>query len=756
MPWSCWPCTRKQPPPVSDSDKPSNGVFRLKDGITNSSGNEAKKDEMIIELNQKNETLKRIANEATNNLKTLERMRRDLERQLEERDNEIRKLKEILASIRPTEPTSINRDRRAGVDGGKVEAHVNAKKNQKSLEQKKFLKRAIQSNDFLKNLSDEQINEMIDYIQRSFPPNGVFIKEGTKGDRLYILESGELEVTQGNKFLNTLKPNTVFGELALLYNCKRTATVTAKTPTKIWMLERNVFQMIMMNTANTKRGEITQALKKVSLMKTIGKGKIGKLADALEEEIFQQGDYIVRQGEIGDTFYIVMEGNVDVTELNADGASLPEIFKRTLGKGDYFGEAALRNESGKRGANVIAKSNVVKCMTLEKKPFLSLIGDRADKNWDSNPQHLKPYLHLNISKSSTASISSNRSKSRLIIDQPRKPKASAILDLPRRRMHSSFESVTVNDFETIGVLGVGGFGRVKLVKRRGKDDRSYALKCMKKTYIVETKQQDHIYSEKNIMRDSDNPFIVQLYRTFKDDKYVYMLMEACLGGELWAKLRDDGYFEEKRARFYAACVIEAVEYLHLHGVVYRDLKPENLLLDKRGYVKLVDFGFAKTIDHGEKTWTFCGTPEYVAPEVILNKGHDVAVDYWALGILIFEMLTGNPPFHSSDAMKTYRMALRGIDSIEWPQKVSKVAQNLIRRLCRENQTERLGNLRDGINDIKGHRWFSGFAWTSLRNGEIKAPYVPEITSTNDLRNFDSFELEDDAVEIELSGWDKDF
>nr|XP_020472336.1 cGMP-dependent protein kinase 1-like isoform X2 [Monopterus albus] len=283
------------------------------------------------------------------------------------------------------------------------------------------------------------------------------------------------------------------------------------------------------------------------------------------------------------------------------------------------------------------------------------------------------------------------------------------------------------------------------------------MKILKKRHIVDTRQQEHIRSEKYIMTEAHSSFIVRLYRTFKDSKYLYMLMEACLGGELWTILRDRGSFEDSTTRFYTACVVEAFAYLHAKGIIYRDLKPENLILDSRGYAKLVDFGFAKKIGFCKKTWTFCGTPEYVAPEIILNKGHDVSADYWSLGILMYELLTGSPPFSGPDPMKTYNVILRGIDMIEFPKKVTKNAANLIKKLCRDNPAERLGNLKNGVKDIQKHKWFEGFNWEGLRKGTLTPPITPDVSSPVDTGNFDSFpEDTDEPPPDDNSGWDYDF
>ena len=184
----------------------------------------------------------------------------------------------------------------------------------------------------------------------------------------------------------------------------------------------------------------------------------------------------------------------------------------------------------------------------------------------------------------------------------------------------------------------------------------YALKCMRKGQIVALKQVEHVMNEKTLLDACDHPFLLRLAATFQDSEEIYMLLELALGGELFTVLRNANKFEEPQGRFYAACVCSAFSYMHDLSIVYRDLKPENLLFDAEGYMKVVDFGFTKKIT--DRTWTLCGTPEYLAPEIITNKGHNLAVDWWAFGILIFEMLVGQPPFCADECVPATPRAAR--------------------------------------------------------------------------------------------------
>ncbi|XP_075153908.1 cGMP-dependent protein kinase for isoform X2 [Haematobia irritans] len=528
-------------------------------------------------------------------------------------------------------------------------------------------------------------------------------------------EDGRVEVSREGKYLSTLSGAKVLGELAILYNCQRTATITAITECKLWAIERQCFQTIMMRTGLIRQAEYTDFLKSVPIFKNLQEDTLIKISDVLEETHYQQGDYIVRQGARGDTFFIISKGQVRVTIKQPD--TQEEKFIRILTKGDFFGEKALQGDD-LRTANIICDSpDGVTCLVIDRETFNQLISnlDEIKHRYDDEGT------------------------------------------LERRKINEEFRDINLTDLRVIATLGVGGFGRVELVQINGESGRSFALKQMKKAQIVETRQQQHIMSEKEIMGEANCQFIVKLFKTFKDKKYLYMLMESCLGGELWTILRDKGNFDDSTTRFYTACVVEAFDYLHSRNIIYRDLKPENLLLDEKGYVKLVDFGFAKKLQSGRKTWTFCGTPEYVAPEVILNRGHDISADYWSLGVLMFELLTGTPPFTGSDPMRTYNIILKGIDAIEFPRNITSNARNLIKKLCRDNPAERLGYQRGGISEIQKHKWFDGFYWWGLQNRTLEPPIKPTVRSVTDTTNFDDYPPDPEGPPPDdITGWDKDF
>ena len=290
--------------------------------------------------------------------------------------------------------------------------------------------------------------------------------------------------------------------------------------------------------------------------------------------------------------------------------------------------------------------------------------------------------------------------------------------------------------------------RVCLCKKK-KSGKVYVMKILKKNDIIKQKQVDHVYSEYTILSKLKHPFIVQLIGVnFEDPKYIYFILEYIQGGELFTLLRSNVTFPVPQTKFYIAHIITVFEYLHSKNIVYRDLKPENILINKNGYLKLTDFGFAKQLDSEKaKTYTLCGTPEYLAPEIILNKGHGKAVDWWTLGILLFEMLVGIDPFSDDEPMKTYQKILKG--KINFPKEIDKDAKSLIKHLLVQDTTKRYGCLKNGVKDILNHRFFDGFDWKNFVYLSMEAPYIPQIKNDEDTSNFEKYpesDLESSTVD----------
>ncbi|ERS97219.1 AGC/PKA protein kinase [Sporothrix schenckii ATCC 58251] len=285
------------------------------------------------------------------------------------------------------------------------------------------------------------------------------------------------------------------------------------------------------------------------------------------------------------------------------------------------------------------------------------------------------------------------------------------VDLPR----VTKGKYSLADFNILRTLGTGSFGRVHLVQSRH-NQRFYAVKVLKKAQVVRMKQVEHTNDERRMLAQVKNPFLITLWGTFQDARSLYMVMDFVEGGELFSLLRKSARFPNPVAKFYAAEVTLALEYLHSRNIIYRDLKPENLLLDHHGHLKITDFGFAKRVP--DKTWTLCGTPDYLAPEVVSNKGYNKSVD------------CGSP-------MKIYENILKG--KVKYPAYVHPDAQDLLERLITPDLTKRLGNLYGGPEDVKKHPWFAEVTWDRLARKDIDAPYTPPVkVGAGDASQFDRY------------------
>jgi protein kinase A len=226
-----------------------------------------------------------------------------------------------------------------------------------------------------------------------------------------------------------------------------------------------------------------------------------------------------------------------------------------------------------------------------------------------------------------------------------------------------------------------------------------------------------------------------MFGSFKDDRFVFIVMEVVTGGEMFTHLRRARKFSDEQSKFYGLIIADIFAHMHSSNIIHRDLKPENILMEASGYAKLTDFGFAKIVEPGARTYTLCGTPEYIAPEVLLNKGHGKPVDWWTLGILIYEMVVGQPPFCDEEPMGIYQKILAG--KIYFPKYFDKNAKALVKKLVTADLSKRYGNLKAGSDDILGHSWFKGLDIKKMEAKEMTPPYKPQVKDDKDMSNYEN-------------------
>ena len=300
--------------------------------------------------------------------------------------------------------------------------------------------------------------------------------------------------------------------------------------------------------------------------------------------------------------------------------------------------------------------------------------------------------------------------------------------------HKKVKEVKLDDFKVLKVIGRGSFGKVSLVEYIPTHE-IYAMKSLKKDILIEQEQIENTLLEKEILQSIDYPLLCNLVFCFQTEERIYFVMPFLSGGELFQHLRKFRTFDEEKVRFYGAQIALALEYLHKKGIVYRDLKPENILMDDKGYLRLADFGMAKQLKDDEKAMSFCGTPEYLAPEVITLEGHDKNVDWWSFGILLFEMLCGLPPFYVENLDKMYDMIKTS--PVKFPKriKLSDDAKDVIIKLLEKNPKKRLGSQK-GIEEIKAHPFFASLDFDLIEQKKMPAPFIPELANDTDVQYFD--------------------
>jgi len=548
---------------------------------------------------------------------------------------------------------------------------------------------------FLADLEDDaMLIKIADALATlKFNKGDKIINKGDVGEVFYIVKDGSVKVHDigfgDSQFVDqTLGPGDFFGERALLTGEPRAADITAEVDSVCLCLSREEFE----KSLGSLQGLIDRATEKRVLMAVplfansqFEPHEMARLTELVEEVDFKQGDEIAVEGKATKKgLYIIRKGKITVVNENG--------MISTLSPGDYFGETLIKADGGAESKQTITAEEASTCGVLTQSAIESVIGD--------------------ITRLGKAL-----------------PPVASKLD----------RTIKFDELQKLRILGVGTFGKVWLVNHK-KTKKSYALKMLSKREIIGHHQVEGVMREKNIMASIDHPFVVDLRCTFQDDQHLYLLIQICQGGELFTVIHTDtsDYIPNASAVFYAACVLESLSTLHQRRVAYRDLKPENLLIDSEGYCVLVDLGFAKVVT--DKTYTLCGTPEYLAPEIILSKGHDKGVDYWAFGILIYEMLVGSTPFMSYglDQMSLFKRIVKAKYTFPNMVTVNDDAQDLIQRLLVTRQSNRFGSLAGADKDVRDHPWLKSINTEELLKKKIPAPWVPKIKDSLDSQYFDSY------------------
>ncbi|CAM9525876.1 unnamed protein product [Discosporangium mesarthrocarpum] len=555
----------------------------------------------------------------------------------------------------------------------------------KSEEEKQSILSAIECNFLFEHITDQQRQVLVDAMRRSTVKKGDWvIKQGDKGDRFYVVDKGKFEVRVKDEEVvqdpadlgmlvhvyeptETIKP--CFGHLALLYSKPRSASVVAATDGVLWELDRPVFRRIMVKKS---RREVAHTLRRVEILKTLNLMQLQKLCNVMTEETFMDGEFIVRQGEVGDVFYIIEEGTALVTqEMKGEVKELPTM---KLKEYSYFGERALLTAEH-HSVNVIAE-NEVKCLLLSQKAFEGVLGP-----------------------------------------------LSAIINDDRRQREHNIGVPELQVLHLLGEVGRDNLGQTNVCSVPGKNS-TYTLRTMWKSDVVAQQQRSMILKASEINKHVSEATgmhkrcvsLPKLVGTYNMETSLHMLHHVAAVKTLSALLEEEGALSAETVRHLTACIVLGLEALHKCDVLYRALSPELVHIDNRGYVALMEYRLAKIgLDNAG---TLCGTPEYLAPEQVRHQGHSRAVDFWGLGVLIYELSHGKSPFAAESEMNVYNKisAHRGGELV-YPTSFSPALCDLLDRLLHHDPRERLGANAGDVNKIKTHQWFAGFDWGGVQQGE---------------------------------------
>ncbi|KAG6577912.1 AGC/PKA protein kinase [Phytophthora cinnamomi] len=616
---------------------------------------------------------------------------------------------------------------------------------QRSLETYQSSLDALKKVKLLSSLTAEQLEVVAASVYSlQYQPGDTIVHKGEPGRVMYMIQAGTVVCTDIGSATAAiakveLREGDYFGERALLSAEPRSATVVAQTDARVIALDQTTFTSLLGPLQQVlDYNRMLRTLESITVMKKVPYALKKKLLDSARIVHFEPNETILNEGDEGDTFFILKEGEAKMLQQPKSRSSstassssspsspmhkivplnngvvelpssppLPSLEVARILPGDTFGELAILDRRC-QPASIIACTKV-ECFALTSRDFDNIFESVKEDLYDLAMQ-------------------------------------KEIVSSDKLFAHS----ITLDSLKYVCAIGMGSFGVVHMAEHVP-TGRFVAVKEMWKSRLEKLRQTHHIYSEKKLLMQIDSQFLLKCYATLQDEKKIYFVTELLVGGELFRRIVTPSglpiLLSQPSTRFYAACCIKALEYLHEHNFIYRDLKPENILLDSSGYAKLVDFGFAKKLTG--KTYTLCGTPEYLAPEIILGIGHNVAVDCWGLGILIYEMVVGDSPFSSPDEdhLAVCRNILQG--HISFPADCDLDWKAIVQALLQRQPEKRASMIAGSLLDVRKEKWLANFDWESFTQRTMPTPWIPDVTSEIDTKYFPQVSKEELA---EFESW----
>mmetsp|Transcript_63342 Transcript_63342/g.151119 ORF Transcript_63342/g.151119 Transcript_63342/m.151119 type:complete len:988 (-) Transcript_63342:98-3061(-) len=521
---------------------------------------------------------------------------------------------------------------------------------------------------FIDHCEDILVKKSEVIVPRGVPAQFVIVAEG----QVAVVDDPKFEngdaspSTLRSEAVDLLGRGMIYGSQEVLGNATMPHTLVALTNARLHRIGGAVLREAFGDSLGDviRMNTIKKVLSNVFLFKSLSEDEISTTVRSMTRKQYSAGSEIVVQGEDAKDFFLIEKGTIEVIK---DGKKI-----RCLGPWDYFGERGLLLKD-KRSASCVAESQC-SCLVLDAWTFRQLVGSFRN-----------------------------------ILEQ---------------RMTLQDLDINMSDLDLVAVIGKGSFGTVKLVRHHSDHAKVYALKCVNKKYVVKKHQEKSVQLEREIGAQCFHPCIMQSIKTFQDPDSVYFLTEFLGGGDLFTAIREIGCLTKVQSQFYGGSICLALEYLHRAGIMYRDLKPENVLLDLEGYAKLVDFGCCKK---ALRSMTLVGTPEYIAPEIILGKSYTAAVDWWSLGVMMHEFIVGPQPFgaEAADQLELFKDILETPLELPLSSICDESAVSIINGLLEKIPENRLGSSLRGAKEVKSHPYFKDFNWQGLLAQTVPAAWKPD-------------------------------